>query len=56
MDASYMLSLAETAVFFEVPLLRDAIWKHYDRQTSLKVGIPVSSYILHHTCSCDAYF
>jgi hypothetical protein len=32
MDASYMLSLAGTAAFYEVPLLRDAIWKHYDRE------------------------
>jgi hypothetical protein len=37
-----MLALAETAAPHEVPLLRDAIWKHYIRQKSLKVSIPVS--------------
>jgi hypothetical protein len=37
-----MLALAETAASHEVPLLRDAIWKYYARQTSLKVSIPVS--------------
>ncbi|PMD34915.1 hypothetical protein L207DRAFT_128873 [Hyaloscypha variabilis F] len=42
LDASYMLALAETAAPHEVPLLRDAIWKHYIRQKSLKVSIPVS--------------
>jgi hypothetical protein len=40
-----MLALAETATFHEVPLLRDAIWKHLAGRTSLKVGIPVSYYI-----------
>ncbi|KAE9369078.1 hypothetical protein N431DRAFT_345415 [Stipitochalara longipes BDJ] len=44
LDASYMLALAETALSHEVPLLRDAIWKHYARQTSLKVTIPYRGY------------
>jgi len=38
-----MLALIETAQFYEVPLLRDTIWKHYARQTSLKVTIPVGN-------------
>jgi hypothetical protein len=39
-----MLALAETALDHEVLLLRDAIWKHYARQISLKVTIPVSGH------------
>ncbi|PMD29322.1 hypothetical protein L207DRAFT_593560 [Hyaloscypha variabilis F] len=44
LDAAYMLALTETAVSHEVPLLRDAIWKHYDRQTSLRVKVPNRGY------------
>jgi hypothetical protein len=46
-----MLALTETAADHEVPLLRDAIWNHYNRQTSLKVRIPVSSHVSnYHIC------
>jgi len=41
-DALHLLALAETALLYEVPLLRDAIWQHYARQISLKVTNPVS--------------
>jgi hypothetical protein len=52
-----MLALAETAASHEVPLLRDALWKHHHRQTSLKVEIPVSDRIRIYTGSwLDAYF
>lgn len=45
MDAAYMLALAETAAYHnEVLLLRDALWKHFDRQTWLNVNFPTNTY------------
>lgn len=41
-----MLALAETAADHEVLLLRDALWKHFDRQTWLNVNFPVSNHTL----------
>jgi hypothetical protein len=42
LDPYYILALTKTAAFHEVSSLRDALWKHIARQTSLKVRIPVS--------------
>jgi len=46
MQPSDIRALAETAAFREVAVLREALWKHFARQMSLKVEIPVSKEIV----------
>jgi hypothetical protein len=42
LDPYYILALIETASSLQVPVLRDAIWKHLTLQISIQVQIPVS--------------
>ncbi|KAF2645756.1 hypothetical protein P280DRAFT_545678 [Massarina eburnea CBS 473.64] len=44
LDPEYILVLANTAWYHQVDVLRDAIYKHLDRETSIRVHFPLPRY------------
>ncbi|KAF2194379.1 hypothetical protein K469DRAFT_126254 [Zopfia rhizophila CBS 207.26] len=43
-DPAYILALAETASYHQIPALIDAIWQHIAFQISIRIQIPVRGY------------
>jgi hypothetical protein len=45
----YILSLLQTAYCHQQEALREAIWKHLTREASVRVHVPVSTYLVFET-------